>query len=137
VDPSAFKISNHEWHEYARIQGRKKFVAPSWFRVDAWFSLGPGSRLGQVIRGSVVCLFVVSKLTLLRDTTDEIPTYRLHGEGRVWRGILSLRDPAALPGRLGHPTNRFVLALAGPAPFIGCAASRLSSMTKEELAGSL
>src|SRR5258708_6050397 len=23
----------------------------------------------------------------------------------AWRGILSLRDPAALPGRLGHPTE--------------------------------
>jgi hypothetical protein len=25
-----------------------------------------------------------------------------------WRGFLSLRDPAALPGRPGHPTARSV-----------------------------
>ena len=23
----------------------------------------------------------------------------------AWRGLLSLRDPAALPGRPGHPTS--------------------------------
>jgi hypothetical protein len=30
---------------------------------------------------------------------------RLHCEGREWNCFLSLRDPAALPGRPGHPTQ--------------------------------
>ncbi len=33
---------------------------------------------------------------------------RPDGKERAWRGFLSLRDPAALAGRPGHP--RFILA---------------------------